>query len=117
MQELVRTGRPSGRHGGGEAEIPTWFEAAARKMLEDRSSVSDGISLAELTLVAAAPSHQVAASSRGSGGGGGGGAPAGAPSKQAAAAGPVDIEQLARDVYQQIIEFMGDARSRNGEYL
>jgi hypothetical protein len=59
-QELVQTGRPSGRHGGGEVEIPPWFEAAAKKMLEDRSMVSDGISLAELTLVQTAAPTQIA---------------------------------------------------------
>ncbi|MBA3451596.1 MAG: hypothetical protein H0T42_00705, partial [Deltaproteobacteria bacterium] len=63
-QELVRTGRPAGRYGGGEVEIPTWFESAARKMLEDRSGNADGISMAELTLVSAAPASHVAASSR-----------------------------------------------------
>jgi hypothetical protein len=113
MQELVRTGRPSGRHGGGEAEIPAWFEAAARKMLDDRSGVSEGISLAELTLVAAAPSNQIAASARGASSSSS--SPATTSSKQTAAAAPVDIDQLARDVYQQIIELMDAARSRNGE--
>ena len=53
--ELVRTGssRPQGRHGGGETEIPDWFEAAAKKMLGDAGNAQQGmgsdISLAELT--------------------------------------------------------------------
>jgi hypothetical protein len=118
-QEMVRTGRPStggGRFGGGEVEIPTWFEAAARKMLEERSGgVSDGISLAELTLVSAAPSQQIAASTRG--------VPSAAPtnpnpSAQGAAANAaqqVDIEKVANEVYKHILTLMDAARFRNGE--
>jgi len=113
-QELVRTGRPAGRHGGGEVEIPSWFEAAARKMLEDRSGNSDGISMAEMTLVTAAPSSHVAASSR----------TASTPSAAAAAPGsshgddeaksPIDIETTANEVYRQILTMMDVARARNG---
>ena len=62
----ARPDRAPGRSsGGGEVEIPPWFEEAARKMLEERGGVADDISLAELTLVTAAPSAQIAASSRG----------------------------------------------------
>jgi hypothetical protein len=112
-QELVRTGRPASRVGGGEVEIPTWFEAAARKMFEDRSSTSDGISLAELTLVNAAPSTAIAASTRG--------APSAAPAAPAAGGGgkgnaqQIDIEQVANEVYRQILALMDAARARNGE--
>lgn len=113
-QELVQTGRPSGRHGGGEVEIPTWFEAAARKMLEDRSAVSDGISLAELTLVQTAAPTAIAASSRGSGGSSQPMAPstsntAGAEKEK------LDIEKLANEVYREILQMMDMARARNGE--
>jgi hypothetical protein len=112
-QELVRTGRPSGRFGGGEVEIPTWFEAAARKMFDERSSGGDaGISMAELTLVTAAPSSHVAASTR----------QAAAPLAPASAApGPsqnapqIDIEKVANEVYRQILVLMDAARARNGE--
>ena len=118
-QEMVRTGRPStggGRFGGGEVEIPTWFEAAARKMLEERSGgVTDVISLAELTLVSAAPSQQIAASTRG--------VPSAAPTNPnpsaqgagANAAQQVDIEKVANEVYKQILTLMDAARFRNGE--
>lgn len=114
-QELVRTGRPSGRFGGGEVEIPTWFEAAARKMLEERSGASDGISLAELTLVTAAPTTQVAASSRA--------VPTAAPlapgattSKDGAGKGePIDVEKIANEIYRHILTMMDAARERNGE--
>ncbi|MBA3465231.1 MAG: hypothetical protein H0T46_35195, partial [Deltaproteobacteria bacterium] len=119
-QELVRTGRPSSRSGGGEVEIPTWFEAAARKMLDQRSATSSsdgGFSLSELTLVTAAPASHIAASSRAS-------SHAAAPAPAAAAsAGPkgagagadVDVDKIADDVYRQILVMMDLARSRNGE--
>jgi hypothetical protein len=113
-QELVQTGRPSGRHGGGELEIPTWFEAAARKMLEDRSSVSDGISLADLTLVQTAAPQQIAASSRGDGGGSQPVAPSPAASS-GAEKDKIDIDKLANEVYREILVMMDIARARNGE--
>ncbi|MDQ3370034.1 MAG: hypothetical protein M3680_31850, partial [Myxococcota bacterium] len=114
-QELVRTGRPSGRHGGGEVEIPSWFESAARKMLEERSGASDGISLAELTLVTSAPSSHIAASSRT--------APSAGPiapgmntgAAQSGAAPQVDIEKVANEIYRHILVLMDVARARNGE--
>ncbi len=59
--EIMRPGRSAGRFGGGETQIPTWFEAAARKILSERSGSSEGLSLAELTLVNSAPAQQVAA--------------------------------------------------------
>jgi hypothetical protein len=113
-QELVQTGRPSGRHGGGELEIPAWFEAAARKMLEDRSSVSDGISLADLTLVQTAAPQQIAASSRGEGGGSQPIAPSPA-SSSGAEKDKIDIDKLANEVYREILVMMDIARARNGE--
>jgi hypothetical protein len=113
-QELVRTGRPAGRHGGGEVEIPPWFESAARKMLEDRSGNSDGISMAELTLVTAAPASHVAASTRT--------APSAAPLTPGGGASPtqsagqtIDIDKVANEVYRQIVIMMDAARIRNGE--
>lgn len=114
--ELVQTGgRSAGRFGGGEVEIPAWFEAAARKMFEEKSgsSVAEGISLAELTLITAAPATQIAASSREHG--------SQAPTTVAAtpakgASGPeVDIEKLANEVYREVLVLMDLARARNGE--
>jgi hypothetical protein len=102
----------SGRYGGGEVEIPGWFEQAARKMFEDRGEV-EGISLAELTLVASTPPSQIAASDRSSS--------AAAPAKQAAPDGKgekgqkVDIESVAADVYRAVMQMMESARMRNGE--
>ncbi len=113
-QELVQTGRPAGRHGGGEVEIPVWFEAAARKMLEERNTVSDGISMAELTMVQAAAPQQIAASSRHDGGSTTSVTPA--PSAGAGAEKEkIDIEKLANDVYREVLVLMDIARERNGE--
>jgi hypothetical protein len=113
--ELVQTGRPSGRHGGGEPEIPPWFEAAARKMLGERMG-TESLSLAELTLVNNAPSTQIAAASKtghvsaaptapGAGGGDQG------ESKK----GDDDVDAIAEEVYLKILIMMDAARSRNGE--
>jgi trimeric autotransporter adhesin len=113
--ELVRTG---GRHGGGEVEIPAWFEAAAKKMFEERSgasSIADGISIAELTLIAAAPSPQIAASSREPAPSPAPVAPSAAAGAGAEQAGAADIEKLANDVYREVMVLMDLARSRNGE--
>ncbi|HEX4455491.1 MAG TPA: hypothetical protein VH143_31745 [Kofleriaceae bacterium] len=116
-QEMVRTGRPSGRFGGGEVEIPTWFESAARKMFDEKSSSGPAseLSLTELTLISAAPSNQIAASTRSQ--------PSAVPSNpnpsaQGALATkdtPIDIEKVANDVYRQILVMMDAARARNGE--
>jgi hypothetical protein len=114
-QEMVQTGRPSGRHGGGELEIPAWFEAAARRMFDTQSSgPSDGISMADLTLIQTAPSNQIAASTRS--------APAAAPAAPASASAgdakggsKVDVEKLANEIYQYILVMMDAARARNGE--
>jgi len=114
-QEMVQTGRPSGRFGGGEVEIPTWFEAAARKMFESQSGGLGGdISIAELTLISNAPSNQIAASTRATPGS----APA-APSANQHAEGQrgmqVDVEKIANEIYRQILAMMDAARARNGE--
>jgi hypothetical protein len=114
--ELVRTGRPSGRHGGGEAEIPAWFEAAARKMLGERTGNSDGISMAEMTLISTAPKQAVAASSTGNVGA----APTQASVGHGDQAKPgdkdkIDIEEVAAEVYRQVMLMFDAARERNGE--
>jgi hypothetical protein len=84
-------------------------------MFTDKTDSTDGISLAELTLVNAAPASQIAASSRS--------APSSAPpspggaspgSGQAAGA-QIDVEKLANEIYRQILVMMDAARARNGE--
>ena len=116
--EMVRTGVPFSRAGGGEVEIPAWFEAAARKMLADRSGGggSDGISLAELTLVTSAPSSQIAADSRGTVSHS---APA-APETSGGAAGhgkqgKDNADEIAQKVYDSILQMIEVERMRNGE--
>ena len=114
--ELVRTGRPSGRFGGGEVEIPTWFETAARKMFDQQqgSGPASELSISELTLITAAPSNQIAASSRSMPGA----APTNpSPSSQSMAnsQSSIDIEKVANDVYRQVLVLMDSARFRNGE--
>lgn len=115
-QELVRTGRPAGRHGGGEVEIPSWFENAARKMLDDRSASTEGggFSMADLTLVTAAPPAAIAASTKAPHTAAAAPAPTGG-SEKAAGASPIDVEKVASEIYQQILVLMETARSRNGE--
>jgi hypothetical protein len=112
--ELVETGRPSGRFGGGEVEIPAWFEEAAKKMFADRgsTSIADGISIGELTLISTAPTRQIAAASREHGS-----APpvATAPAAAPKDAAQVDIEKVANDVYREVLVLMDLARARNGE--
>lgn len=106
-------GWKSGRFGGGEVEIPSWFEAAARKMFEERGEI-EGISLAELTLVAATPPAQIAASTRGE-------TPASvtqrseAPGAKGEQGQKVDIEKVAGEVYRAVMQMMESARMRNGE--
>lgn len=115
-QEMVQTGRPSGRFGGGEVEIPTWFEAAARKMFESQqSSMGGDISLAELTLISSAPSTQIAASTRGTPGASSPLGPGAAGHAEAKPGQKIDIEKIANEVYRQILAMMDAARARNGE--
>src|SRR5205814_998053 len=64
-QAMARPGRTFSQVGGGEPEIPAWFESAARRML-DTASPGSGMSLAELVLVTATPSRAIAAATRGS---------------------------------------------------
>ncbi|MEJ7600578.1 MAG: hypothetical protein WKG01_21910 [Kofleriaceae bacterium] len=114
--ELVQTGRPYARHGGGEVEIPAWFETAARKMFEQQGGgLSDSISLADLTLISSTPSTHVAASTRGVPSAAASVAPAtgGTPSDSKQPA--VDIEKLANEIYRHILVMMDAARARNGE--
>jgi len=121
--EYVRTSsvggsRSTGQFGGGELEVPTWFEAAARKMLQERSAgMSGDISLAELTLVQAAPSTHIAASERGAQSAA---PPVANPSstsaqQSGAATQQIDVEKVANEVYRHILTLMDSARARNGE--
>ncbi len=118
--DYVRTGtvggsRSTGRFGGGEVEVPTWFESAARKMFENQNAGLGGdISLSELTLVQSAPSTHIAASERGM--------PSAAPAmpnpsttSNQSSSQHIDIEHIANEVYRHILVLMDGARARNGE--
>ena len=76
-------------------------------------NAGDGISMAELTLINAVPSTQIAASSRGT--------PSHASpmspsiSNQAQPGQKIDIEKIANEIYRQILAMMDAARARNGE--
>ncbi|HTR49773.1 MAG TPA: hypothetical protein VMJ10_03635, partial [Kofleriaceae bacterium] len=111
--ELVQTGRSAGRFGGGETEIPAWFEAAAKRMFAEQRA-PETFALTELTLVASAPSTQIAASSRA--------APSAVPqtpspgtSASTQAPQQIDIEKTANEVYRQILVLMEATSARNGE--
>ena len=76
------------------------------------TSLADGISLAELTLITAAPARQIAASTREHGGAP---QPAAAAPAAAAESSDVDVEKVANDVYREVLALMDLARARNGE--
>jgi hypothetical protein len=115
VHELIRTGRGFSRAGGGETEIPSWFEAAARKMLEQRG-LGESLSVAELTLIASAPSRQVAASTRDAGGGPAPAMASAPPGEGGAAQGEApNIEKIAADVYAEILKLIDIARERSGD--
>ena len=115
VHELIRTGRSFTRVGGGETEIPAWFESAAKKMLEQRG-LGESLSVAELTLIASTPARQVAASTRDAGGG-----PAPTMSQAPAGEGGAaqgdkpDIDKIAADVYAEILRLIDVARERSGD--
>lgn len=110
--EIMRPGRSAGRFGGGETEIPTWFEAAARKLLSERGG-SEGLSLAELTLVNAAPAQQVAAAEEHS--------TASPPAQTQPAAKPefsqADVDNIATRVLRKLNDLIDDAKIRGGMYV
>jgi hypothetical protein len=114
VHELIRTGRGFSRVGGGETEIPAWFESAARKMLEQRG-LGETMSVAELTLIASSPSRQVAAAARDAGGGP---APSMAQASPGASGGEAekpDIEKISAEVYAEILKLIDIARERSGD--
>src|SRR6185369_1961514 len=110
----VRPSRSGGRYGGGEPEIPPWFEAAARKMLAERSGDAGGISLAELTLVTAAPASHIAASTR-SAPSSASHTPSTGPATNQSNVPHIDVEKLANEIYRSILVLMDVARARNGD--
>lgn len=101
------------RQSAGDVSIPNWFEKAARQMFD--STGDGGISLAEMTLVATAPAHTIAASAKSASA-----SPTSTPDSQGgvenegAQAAP-DVEAMAQEVYTEIVRLMEVSRERNGE--
>jgi len=113
----ARAGRTFSQVGGGEAEIPSWFESAARRMFADtggNASGSAGMSIAQMVLVTSMPAQQVAAATRGASAGGTG-APGGGGGKGGAAVDKPDVDQLAHEVYQEVMKLIDVARERSGD--
>jgi len=123
--EVVRTGArqasapssgtASGYRPTSDFDIPSWFEAAAKKMLAEQGHSEDRFGLPELTLIGAAATSSVtrlAASEEGGSGasaaaaGGGGG---GDQKKKD------NIEEIAREVYSEIRRIMQAQRLRSGD--
>ncbi len=123
--DVVRTGAEpiapappaSSGSNGSEWQVPSWFEDVARKMLGSKGA-DETVGLPELTLVTAAASsprpRMAAAEKRISA------APTqvtqkgnGSPNKELLK--EEDINQLARDVYDEIRRIIDAARERNGD--
>ncbi|MBK7198531.1 MAG: hypothetical protein IPH80_39285 [Myxococcales bacterium] len=109
-----RPGRAFGQFGGGEPEVPAWFESAAQRMFSSGDDRGAGMNLAQMVLVTAMPQQQVAAATRGTSAGGGGGSPAQGAGKHAPAEKP-DVEQLAFEVYHEVMHLLDIARKRSGD--
>ena len=88
--------------------------AHGRMHVASLRGLSDSLSIADLTLIASTPSHQVAASTRGS-------APAASTPTQAAGAGSAehgekpDVDKIAAEVYGEILKLLEVARERSGD--
>ncbi len=100
----------------GDFQIPDWFEAAARKMLAEKGGADERMGLPELTLIGAAATSattRLAAST--------GETPAPAPSSASIASGAAgekddeDLEDMAREIYDQIRRLQEVARLRSGD--
>lgn len=113
QRQMARPGRTFSQVGGGEPEIPAWFEGAARKMLEERSGGSAGMSLAELVLVTAVPQKQIAASAK-SAASHSGHAKHGHEHGKGEDKKP-DVNKLAQDVYAEVLKLIDSARERSGD--
>lgn len=109
MRQMINAAK--NRRSSGDVSIPPWFEKAARQMFAS----GDGISLAEMTLVATAPAHEIAASPKSASA-----SPASTPEarggveNEGAQAAP-DVEAMALEVYAEIVRLMEISRERNGE--
>jgi type IV secretory pathway TrbL component len=109
---MVRAARA--KRAAGEADIPAWFEKAARQMFED-SSGGSGISMAEMTLVTAAPARHIAAAPKSASSSAATAPASPGGSEQADEQDSAEVQRLAEEVYAEICRLMAVARERNGE--
>ena len=94
--------------------MPPWFAEAAKRAFQQNSPESEGITVAEMTLINTAPVTQIAASP----------VSADSPSRavpQTASAAPEvvgmskqEVEDIARECYKKVRELMEIMRMRNG---
>ena len=105
-----------------DGDLPAWFQDAAKKYFNEAGGASGGMSLAELTLVTAAPQAQVAASAASaarpvtqaettSAVGASGGSSQAAQQAETKA----DIDKIAQEVFEQICRMLDVARERSGD--
>lgn len=112
VQDMIRSAQQ--KRSSGDNSIPAWFEEAARRMFQEGSD-GGGISLAEMTLVTAAPARLVAASPKSASSGASSRPPdANSGSESHDAEPTANVEQMAREVYAEICRMIEMARSRNG---
>lgn len=95
-------------------EIPDWFEAAAKKVFAESGAEADGVSVAEMTLVQTAPSHQLAARRED------GASVASVATRPSLSGGDgeqvsPDVDKLAREIYEEIRLMIDVARERSGD--
>jgi hypothetical protein len=118
--ELIRTGSDTrgAPASSGDFQIPDWFEAAARRMLAEKSGADDRMGLPELTLIGAAATS---ATTRLAADTGDQAAPA-PPSSLAQAPGgggsegdDEDLEDMAREIWDEICRLQDVAKLRSGE--
>lgn len=104
------------RTSGAQPDLPDWFEAAARRLIEEgQGSGSDGMSLAEMTLVTAAPARHIAASAR----------TADSPAAPLNSSSPSqgsdgakespDVEALAQEIFAEVCRMFEIVKERNGD--
>lgn len=112
VQDMIRSAQQ--KRSSGDNSIPAWFEEAARRMFQEGSD-GGGISLAEMTLVTAAPARLVAASPKSASSSASSRPPdANSGSESYDAEPTANVEQMAREVYAEICRMIEMARSRNG---
>jgi hypothetical protein len=125
--EMVRTGDtspaglPSPAQTAGapsDFKLPEWFEELAKKMMSSAGAPDGPLGLPELTLVTAltaVPGQRLAAAERRIAASPPASAPKGGTDKKGGALKDEDIDQLARDIYDEIRRMFEVERERSGD--